>query len=120
LSDEQARAPLPPPGDLGDAGRALWASIAARWQVEGRHVPVLLAACREHDRAEQAEATVRAQGAYVTDRYGGLKAHPAVGVARSSRLAVARLLRALELDDDPTPPDAGVGTFRRRGRPRKG
>jgi hypothetical protein len=117
----------PPPGDLGDAGRGLWQSITARYDVEGWHAPVLVAACREVDRAELAEATVRTQGAYVTDRYGGVKAHPGIAVARSSRLAAARLLRALDLkgepdpppDPPPHPPAPALGTFRGRGRPPK-
>jgi len=62
---------------------------------------VLEAACRELDTAEVAEEAVAAHGAFVRGRNDGLGAHPGLGVARSSRLAAARLLRELALPDVP-------------------
>jgi hypothetical protein len=96
-----------PPAELGPAGAQLWKDVLAAFTVEPHLRPVLLAAAREHQRAEDAEATVDRDGAYVQDRYGGLKAHPAVQVARSSRLAAARLLGALNLDPPPANPGPG-------------
>jgi phage terminase small subunit len=76
--------------------------VVEAFQLERHHLAVLEGACRELDRAERAEAAIAEQGEYVTDRYGAPKQHPAVAVARSSRLAAARLLRELGLEDDVT------------------
>lgn len=46
----------------------------------------------------QAREQIAADGITVPDRYGVLKAHPAVAIERDSRLAFARLLRELALD----------------------
>jgi hypothetical protein len=96
-----------PPAELGPAGAQLWADVLAKFEIEPHLRPVLLGACREHQRAEDAEATVDRDGAYSEDRYGGLKQHPAVAMARSSRLAAARLLGALNLDPPPANPGPG-------------
>jgi len=96
------KGPAPPaPADLGDAGRALWAAVTGGYQVAPHLLPVLLAACRETARAEQAEADVARDGTYDADRYGARKPHPGIAVARSSRLAAARLLRQLDLAPPP-------------------
>jgi hypothetical protein len=86
------------PGDLGPAGHALWARIAGAYQVTPGWVTTLEAACREADRAERAEQAVAEAGEWQTDRYGRTVPHAGVQVARSSRLAMARLLRELHLD----------------------
>jgi phage terminase small subunit len=91
--------PKPPKG-LQSAQRRLWAAIVEAFELEDHHLRTLESACRELDRAERAEAAIAEQGEYVEDRYGAPKAHPAVAVARSSRLAAARLLRELGLEDD--------------------
>jgi hypothetical protein len=57
----------------------------------------LESACRELDRAHAAERVLAAAGEFTTDRYGSPKQHPAIAVARSSRLASARLVQALGL-----------------------
>jgi hypothetical protein len=100
-----------PPAELGPAGAALWADVLAKFEIEEHLRPVLLGACREHQRAEDAEATITRDGAYVEDRYGKISQHPAVAMARSSRLAAARLLGALNLD--PPPPNPGTGRYPR-------
>jgi len=56
-------------------------------------------ACRELDRAHAAEQALTRAGEFVLDRYQQAKAHPAIAVARSSRLAAARLVQALGLPD---------------------
>jgi len=95
------RAAPPAPADLGPAGVALWAAVTGGYRVAAHLLPVLLAACRETARAEQAEADVARDGTYDADRYGARKPHPGIAVARSSRLAAARLLRQLDLAPPP-------------------
>ena len=96
--------PRKPPKGLRPASRRLWVATIAAFEVEAHHRAILEAACRELDRAERAEELIAADGEYLEDRYGNPKAHPALAVARSSRLAAARLLRELGLDlDDEAP-----------------
>lgn len=86
----------PPPPDLNLAGIALWRAVTENFAVEPHLLATLLAACRETDRAEQAEDEVRHDGAYLHER--SMKAHPGIAVARQARLAAARLLRSLDLE----------------------
>jgi phage terminase small subunit len=65
--------------------------------LDPHELATLEGACRELDRAHAAERALASAGEYVTDRYGSPKQHPAVQVARSSRLAAARLVQALGL-----------------------
>jgi phage terminase small subunit len=93
---------LPPaPKGLRTAQRRLWREIVASFELEDHHLRILEAACRELDRAEAAEDTIAAEGEYITnERSKAVKPHPAGQVARSARLAAARLLRELGLEDD--------------------
>lgn len=89
-----------PPAALRAAQTALWETIVESFELESHHLRILEHALRELDRAEVAEEQVGREGLTVSDRYGGQRSHPAVSVARSSRLAAARLLRELGLEDD--------------------
>jgi hypothetical protein len=94
---QDGRTDPPPPSDLGAAGKALWAAVVGAYALRDRELVVLAEACREADRACEADEVIASDGPYIADRYGSLKAHPAVAVARSSRLASSRLLRELHL-----------------------
>jgi hypothetical protein len=96
----QHAGPAKPPKGLRPASRRLWKATIAAYSCEPHHLAILEAACRELDRAERAEVMIASDDEYMRDRYGGWKAHPALAVARSSRLAAARLLRELGLDLD--------------------
>jgi hypothetical protein len=85
------------PSDLGEAGRELWATVTGSHELAPHLLVVLGSACRELDRAAAAEHAAAADP-WQTDRYGAQKPHPGVAVARSSRLAAARLLRQLDLE----------------------
>jgi hypothetical protein len=100
--DGQQEPPRKPPKGLRPAQRRLWKATIAAYVCEPHHLTILEAALRELDRAERAEAMIAGDDEYVLDRYSSPKAHPALAVARSSRLAAARLLRelGLDLDDD--------------------
>jgi hypothetical protein len=65
--------------------------------LDPHELATLESACRELDRAHAAEQALARAGEYVTDRYGAPEQHPAVQVARSSRLAAARLVQAIGL-----------------------
>ena len=55
-------------------------------------------------------------GAYVTDRYGQLRAHPGVAVERDSKTLAARLFRELALDPRPPLEDDQQGITTKRGK----
>ena len=92
-----------PPGDpplpegFTAAGSALWNSVTGTFNLDQHLTAVLEAACREADVAAAADLAVAQAGAWITDARGNVRAHPGIAVARSSRLATARLLRALSL-----------------------
>src|SRR6266487_3571508 len=52
------------------------------------------------ERADRADRAVMQEGEWARDRYGNARAHPAIAVARAARLAMSRLLTALNLDAD--------------------
>ena len=50
------------------------------------------------------------EGAIYTDRKGALRSHPAIAVERDSRIAFARLVRELKLDEkEPRDRHGGLG-----------
>src|SRR5262249_14791465 len=89
-----------PPADLGDAGRRYWRKVLAEFVVEDHHHDLLVAACRQLDRATQAREIVAQEGIVAMDRFGQAKCHPAVEVERSAHLAFLRLQREMALDVD--------------------
>jgi hypothetical protein len=95
-----ARPGPPAPAGLQAAGRALWEAVMGSYAVEPHLRPVLEAAALELDRAAAAEQAVVEAGPWSRDRYGNPRAHPGIGVARSSRLAAARLLKALNIPEE--------------------
>jgi hypothetical protein len=94
-ADPPADPPLPE--GLAAAGSALWRSVVGTFNLDQHLAAVLEAACREADVAAAADLAVTQAGAWITDARGNVRAHPGLAVARSSRLATARLLRALSL-----------------------
>jgi len=57
--------------------------------------------CEAWDRSEQAQVRLDQEGLTVEGREGGMRPHPCVAIERDARLAVARLLRELDLDVEP-------------------
>lgn len=90
------------------AGKRLWRSILAEYQLEEHEAALLREMVRTVDRLDQLHALVEADGVMVGDRL-----HPAMVEARQLRIALARLAAALRLpagDEEST--DAKAGTRR--------
>lgn len=92
-----------PPAHLSASMRAWWRQVVADYDLEPHHLLLLAQACEAHDRATQAREQVDAAGPVTTDRFGQLRAHPAVQIERDSRAAFARLVRQLDLEGEGDP-----------------
>jgi phage terminase small subunit len=90
------------PSHLRPATKRWFAEMSGLYAMEPQHLELLTLAAEARDRAEQARARIAQDGAYVEGRYG-LRAHPAIAVERDARLAFARLVRELQLDDQQPP-----------------
>jgi len=98
--------PKPPPKappHLKAATRRWWSEVVDTYALEAHHLKLLEAACRCWDRLGEAGEALRKDGAYVPDRYGSPKAHPAVAVERDCRISFARLVRELDLEGEVAP-----------------
>ena len=86
------------PTHLTGPSRRWIKQILADFDLESFHFRLLVKAAEAWERSEQAREQIATDGITVPDRYGVLKAHPAVAIERDARLAFARLLRELALD----------------------
>lgn len=92
-----------------------WRAVARVYSLEAHHLRLLTLAAEAWDRAQEARERIAADGAYLTDRFGQLRAHPAVAVERDSRIGFARLVRELDLDVDPPAEPKRPAMLRRYG-----
>jgi P27 family predicted phage terminase small subunit len=91
-----------PPEHLSPSASALWSAVTARHTLPPQHERLLQLACEALDRYQQARETIAEQGLVTENRYGATVAHPAVSIERDARLAFARLLRDMHLNEWPT------------------
>jgi phage terminase small subunit len=108
-------APPKPPASLGKAGRTLWSALVGAFDFDAHERELVATACRQADVVADLEAIVKAEGHMVTSPNGVQKIHPAVVEARAGRQALARLLGALSLPDDPDD-EPRLTEAQRRGR----
>ena len=80
----------------GAAGVALEGAILADFALEPHELAILRLAAHAADRAAEARACVAADGLTVSGRFG-VKAHPALAIARDAEAQMLRCLRALNL-----------------------
>ena len=92
------------PGAAGDGPAAvmltgerlkMWNDIRARFDLEPASENILRNACESMERAAQLAEQVNEQGATFTDRFGGVRANPAVMLERDFRGLAARQLAQL-------------------------
>ena len=91
------------PSHLTAASRRWFEAVAVAYDFEPQHIRLLQAAAESWDLKESARRIVADEGLVVRDRFGQRRAHPAVQIERDARLAFARLIRELMLDDADAP-----------------
>jgi phage terminase small subunit len=94
-------AAVPTPRHLSRRSKAIFRAVVDDYALEREPhaVAILRQACEAIDRAEQARRRIEQDGAYLPDRFGQLKPHPALAVERDAKTLTARLLRELSLGD---------------------
>jgi P27 family predicted phage terminase small subunit len=89
------------PAHLSPSARQWWTTTVETYILQEHHLRILQLACEAWDRSQQARERLDREGLTVPGAEGGIKTHPAVAIERDSRLAVARLVRELDLDVEP-------------------
>lgn len=99
------KTPPAPPG-LGARGRRFWRSTLAEFDLSDAEREILAEACRTLDDLDRLAEMVKDHGPMVTGSQGQPVLNPALTEARGQRLALHRLVAALQLpdaDDAPIP-----------------
>ena len=111
MAKKPQKAPPKPPKHLAPATATWWAGVAEDYYLEDHHLRLLTLAAQAWDRAEQAREILAEKGITYADRFDQPRSRPEVAVERDNRLAFARLLRELALDEgeppEPRPPRVG-------------
>lgn len=96
---------LAPPAHLSSSARQWWQTTVAAYVLQEHHLRLLQLACEAWDRAQTARVALEREGLTVPGREGGMRPHPCIAIERDARLAVARLVRELDLDTEPPVPE---------------
>ncbi|UVJ40242.1 terminase [Arthrobacter sp. CJ23] len=97
------------PRGLRAAGKKLWETTTADFELADHEMALLEEACRIRDRIVGLDAAVVTDGLMIPSSQGP-RLHPAVAESRQQRLALARLLATLQIPglDDDLPTARGV------------
>jgi hypothetical protein len=91
------------PTGLRAAGRKLWESSTAEFELAQHELALLEEACRTRDYIRDLDKAVRGDGVMIPSSQGS-RLHPAIAEGRQQRLALARMLVTLQIpplaDDD--------------------
>lgn len=93
------------PAGLGSAGRRLWRSVTADFELAGHEVLILAEACRTSDVCAELARVVARDGPLLE----GPRLHPACRELRQQRITLARLVTCLRI---PADDDADRGQYR--------
>jgi len=75
--------------------------VLSEYDLESHHVKILIQAAECLDRIIEAREEIEREGSYYKDRFGQPRVHPAVDVERNGRIVFARLVRELNLSQEP-------------------
>ena len=96
------------PSHLGRAGKKLYRDLVSEYGItDGGGLALITTAAECLDRMRNAQRAIKQHGELTADRYGTLKANPAVNIERDARNGFMTALRALNLDV--VPKQAGPG-----------
>lgn len=94
------------PTGLGPRGRRFWRGTVGEFDLSGAELEILAEACRTLDDLDRLAEMVAENGATVKGSQGQPVVNPALTESRGQRLALHRLVSALQLpdaDDAPIP-----------------
>lgn len=87
------------PAGLGSRGRKFWRSTLGEFELSDAEQEILAEACRTLDDLDRLAGLVAEHGSMVTGSQGQPVLNPALTEARGQRLALHRLVAALQLPD---------------------
>src|SRR4051812_364764 len=93
------------PAHLAPATKRWWRSVVEGFELEDHHLKLLALAAESWDRCTAAREALAVNGMTFLDRFQQPHARPEVAIERDSRIAFARLVRELALDDV-SPPES--------------
>lgn len=106
----------PAPAHLGRRGRRLWRTVAEAFEgLTERELVFLAEAARVADRLEELRELVANEGTTVEGSRGQPVLHPAIAEERQQRDLLARLLRAISLEEDGDEGEAAAARLGQRG-----
>lgn len=91
-----------PPEHLGDEAAALWRAVVEQYELDASGLVLLETLCDAWERYAEARETLAREGTYVSGRWG-TRAHPAASIEKDTRIAIARLVREMDLEGVPLP-----------------
>jgi phage terminase small subunit len=95
------------PTELQEHGKSFWKSIHTDFEVaDGHSLELLYRACIQLDRANDAREQIAAKGMTFEDRWGQVRANPAVEQERQAVNLFRLLTREMGMDVAPSEPRA--------------
>ena len=108
---------LKPPSHLRAATKAWWVSVHEDYELAEHHSRLLTMAAEAWDRACEAREILARDGIVIGGREAAVRPHPCIAIERDARIAFARLIAQLSLDDDaPVDPSSESGAAQHAAR----
>ena len=89
------------PNGLKTQGKALWQSVVKVYVLRPDEIRILERACRTMDRIDEMDRRLKAEGLTSVGSMGQDVAHPLLGEVRQHEATFARLMKQLDLPDEP-------------------
>jgi len=100
----KGQAKYSPPKDLSASGKKWAKRVYADYVFEEHQIELINEAARTKDRLAQNREAIKKDGPYHKDRFGNLRPHPALIEERNNKIILARLIRELNLSEEPESP----------------
>jgi P27 family predicted phage terminase small subunit len=94
-----------PPAHLSQSAAQWWQAVVERYELQEHHLRLLQLCCEAWDRGQTAREQLDREGLTTVGAEGNIRSHPCIAIERDARLAVARLVRELDLDCSPPVPE---------------